>query len=190
MSPTITPLPTNELEKKLTELTPIITNEEAFRMNAWDGYNKLCINDIVYDCGIGIRIPIDEQLDNSDSNNMQNTDHKEYIEYSLSSEYSRLECELGVDTSTYEYANRTTPSGKCRVVFQNAKSDDYLAEDESILYDTGWFNYRLTKKPIPLDVSQVETLRITVYWEYNPDHTKQNCVNIAIINPVLYLKKT
>lgn len=184
-----TPTPEGPI-KKLNELDPLIINDQAFLINKWDDYTTFRIGDETYTEGIGIQIPLAKQRHYCEENRMQNTDHNEYIEYSLGYQYTKLECDLGVDQTTFENTDRTKPSGICKIVFQDAKSDDFLQEDESILYDTDWFNYRQTKLHIPVDLNGVGTLRITVYWEYSPDSTKQNCFNLAIIDPILYLKET
>ena len=190
-TPVVGYTPTPEVPiKKLNELDPLIINDQAFLINKWDDYTTFRIGDETYTEGIGIQIPLAKQRHYCEENRMQNTDHNEYIEYSLGYQYTKLECDLGVDQTTFENTDRTKPSGICKIVFQDAKSDDFLQEDESILYDTDWFNYRQTKLHIPVDLNGVGTLRITVYWEYSPDSTKQNCFNLAIIDPILYLKET
>lgn len=187
--PSITPTPEDSV-KKLNELDPLIINEQAFLINKWDDYTTFRIGSETYTEGIGIQIPLAKQKRYCEENRMKNTDHSEFIEYSLSYQYKKLECDLGLDQTTFENTDRTKPSGLCKIVFQDAKSDDFLREDESVLYKTDWFNYRQTKLHIPVDLNGVGTLRITVYWEYNPDPTKQNCFNLAIVDPILYLKKT
>jgi hypothetical protein len=48
-------------------------------------------------------------------------------------------------------------------------------------------NYRRTLRVSKdIDVSDVETIRLTVYWEFDVIQSKPLAFNVAIVNPILY----
>jgi len=190
---TISPIPPNTdglVRIPLTELKPIITDRSAFSFNNWDIYKTLAVDGDYFTNGIGVRIPLDIQKKIYEEHTYELEDYQVALEYKLCRKYERLTFSYGIDDSTYDAFDRDTPSGKCIILVQYKTSDKTLKEGENILYDSKEFYYSLTKRDVTIDVSEIEVLRFTFFWSYKPDPTEQNCFNLVIIDPVLYLKET
>ena len=174
----------------LTELKPIITDRSAFSFNNWDIYKTLAVDGDYFTNGIGVRIPLDIQKKIYEEHTYELEDYQVALEYKLCRKYERLTFSYGIDDSTYDAFERDTPSGRCMILVQYKTSDKTLKEGENILYDSKEFYYSLTKRDVIIDVSEIEVLRFTFFWSYKPDPTEQNCFNLVIVDPVLYLKET
>ncbi|MEZ4508404.1 MAG: hypothetical protein R2912_06520 [Eubacteriales bacterium] len=174
-------------EVYLNTIPPSITNKEAFFINGWSKYTALKVDHEEYPIGIGIRVPFIKQHEYSLQRLYERIEHKEVLEYKLCRKYQELRFSYGVDDSSFNGFEKDTPSGVSRILMQYACSDEFLAEDENVLFDSGEFVYRLVKHDVTFDVSQVENLRITIFWKYDADPTQRNCLSLAIIEPTLLI---
>ena len=170
--------------KRLDELNPIITNKESFFYNSSDGFQGIRVDGEVYQHGIVMKIS------EPDTSNASKTVCNESIEYALRNECVGMTFSLGVDESSFDDSSKTGPACKCRVVFQSIGTDQVSQEDENIIFDSSEFDYRLKKTYVYVDLTGVDILRIIGYWEYDNSPTGQSSINIAIVEPVLYLKKS
>ena len=200
--PTFTPSPTpstnidptlppqaEQLAIPLSSLTPIITDKNAFFFDSWSSYSPLIVDDNSVESGFGIAIPYEDQVKYFKEHAYENVPHKEILEYKLCRKYQLIKFTYGIDNSSYYDFDEDTPSCRCRILVQYKTADQPLGETDNILFDSGEFYYDLSRTDKIIDVSQVYTLRFTFLWSYTPDPTKQNCFNLAIIDPVLTLKK-
>lgn len=168
----------------LDDLIPVLPNKKAFFINKWNEYSGICINNISYVHGIGLKIPSDtlaemvtEQSPKSDS-----VEVSEYSEYALRLDYKSICFTIGVDQSSFVASKNEAPECICRIVLTSEKG--------IVLYDSGLFDYSFSENLNVVDLSTVETLRITAYWAFDRDPTKQNALNLAIVDPILYLKES
>ena len=189
INPTLPPN-AGQLRTPLSNLLPIIVNKSAFFFGRWTTYSPLIVDDDPVESGFGISIPLVDQRNYYEEHAYESVDHKEILEYKLCRKYQLIDFTYGIDDSSYYGFQEDTPSCKCRILVQYKTADRPLDETHNIVFDSYVFYYDLSRTHITLDVSQVDTLRFTFFWSYNPDPTKQNCFNLAIIDPVLYLKKT
>ncbi len=182
--------PNQPIPKKyyLNDIDPTITNPDAFFDNCWSRHRTLVVDHEEYAVGIGIRIPLIKQREYTLHNSFPRIEHKEVLEYKLCRKYKELTFSYGVDDCSFDGFVADSPSGVCRILMQYAESNQFLGEDENILYESDEITYHLIKHDVTINVSQVESLRITVYWRYDADPTQRNCLSLAILNPILYLK--
>lgn len=190
-TPTITITPTStiylgEPDEKLSDLDPIIPKPEAFYVNTWNLYKKIIVGDDPCPCSIGIRIPEEDLREYYKFHSRQRILHKESLEYSLGYKFENLVFNYGIDDSTFAGNDPSTPSGMCRIVMQYVPSNGFLKESDNIIFDSGWFNYHLTMRQGVVDLSNVETIRITASWVFDVDPAKDNFMNLAIVDPYLY----
>lgn len=184
-----TAVPSGLDEIPLYTLDPIIINKDAFFINKWELDKDIKVDDEVVPYGIGIKIPKDDQNEYSAMSPYTNIPHSEEIKYKLCKKYDMLEFSYGIDDSTFDDLDKSEPLCKCSIVLKSISSDDALSEKSAVIFDSKDFSYYIVKHSVSIDVSQVEILSLEINWEYTPDPTKQNCFNLAIIDPVLYLKK-
>ena len=175
----------------LDEVDPLLPRKDAFYKDRWSLFDSIVIDDVAYSHSIGVRIPQDKQLDYYKSNPPEQQTHKEYIEYPLAYKYRTLQFDYGIDDSSFPDDVECAPQCEFKIVVQSCKSDDYLKNDEDILYQTDWLNYRRTlHRSDPIDVSGTETCRITVLWRFYVHQEKPLALNVAIVNPILYAVKS
>lgn len=185
-----TPKPSGLGEVRLYTLDPILKNDEAVFINGWTPYVGLKVDGESVPSGIGVTIPKTAQTKYSNESTYTNATHTEVLEYKLCRKYEKMTFSFGIDDSTFDDFQASTPLCKCNIILQSKSSDQALSETDNILYDSSDIYYNFIKHSVTLDVSQIETLRFTFQWDYTPDPTKQNCFNLVIIDPILYLKET
>lgn len=185
-----TPKPSGQGAIRLYSLEPILKNDEAVFINGWTPYVGLKVDGESVPSGIGVTIPKTAQMKYSNTSTYTNATHTEVLEYKLCRKYEKLTFSFGIDDSTFDDFQASTPLCKCKITLQSKSSDQALSETDNILYDSSDIYYNFIKHSVTLDVSQIETLRFTFQWDYTPDPTKQNCFNLVIIDPLLYLKET
>lgn len=184
-TPIPTPISTEGLEQKyLSDLTPIITNEDAYFFNSSDsdGFGKIQIGEKEFDHGIVINASSNPGSEIRDTAN-------EPIEFRLEKKFTYLKFQLGVDESSLCDFDRTGPACICRVVMDSVSSDAKNNNTAINVFDSDWFDYR-KKSNYEADLSNVEILRITAYWVYDVSPVKDNNLKLAIVDPVLYLKES
>ena len=172
----------------LNEVRPLnIDPDEAFVFNGWKALYPIKVNDIEFDHSIGVRIPTDVSEDYKDNYNTERRDYDASIEYSLSYKYEKFRFKYGIDDSSFLDAGLCPPQCYFWIVVESCSSEADSEEEPKILYQTERMNYRRPLRTSDeIDVSDVETLRLTVYWEFDVMQSKPLAFNIAIINPTLY----
>ncbi len=184
--PSSTPSSTPVYETKyLCELDPIIEKTGAFFDTSWDKFDDLIVgmDTILY--GIGIRIPEKDQMIYLKKSSNKRVTHNEFIEYSLGNNYDVLEFEYGIDHSSFEQLETVAPACLCKIVIQDVPSGGFVSDSDNILFDSGWFNYRLARRFVSVMLSNVEAIRITAYWEFDVDPSKDASFKLVLIDPVL-----
>jgi hypothetical protein len=192
--PIVSPTPTSSddsTQKKLYDLKPLQINDQSAFINAWnkENYKKLRVDEKIITSGIGIMIPKSNQAEYSAPLNTKRTSHKEVLEYKLCRKYKTLTFSYGVDDdSAYNY-NRPTPACVCRIILECANSEQDFEKGTSILlFEDNNIYYSSDSKEVKKDVSNVNIIRFTFFWEYDPSSSIRNCLNLVIIDPRLTLK--
>ena len=135
--------------------------------------------------GIGIEIPEKARAKYLKKSSNKRVNHSEYIEYSLGRKYKQLDFEFGIDQSSFESLVTETPVCLCKILIQDVPSNGFISESNNVLFDSDWFNYRLARHAASVDVSDVETIRITVYWQFDVNPTKDTSLRLVLIDPEL-----
>lgn len=194
-SPPLTPTPSIKTtitptlyrEIKLYELPLLRVDEDAFFFQAWDQYEAIAINNVVYPQSIGVRIPEKAQEDYFENYNTLRKEHSALIEYSLAYKYKTLKFNYGIDDSSFPDDKSCVAQCHYWIVVQSCSAEDDHFEKDDLLFITNPLNYyQSLHSSGNIDVSGVEAVRITVYWEFDVIQTKPLAFNIAIINPTLY----
>lgn len=173
----------------LCDLDPIIINEDAFYIGSWNSFDDFVIGQSIIQHGIGIEIPERDRFQYLKRSIYKRVEHNEFIEYSLGNNYNLLDFEFGIDQSTFELLGSYPPACLCRIVIQSVPSSGFTSDSENILFDSAWFNYRLARHSASVDLSNVETMRITVFWEFDVDPTRDVSLRIILIDPKLHSSK-
>lgn len=186
-----TPVPTfGEDDAWLDEIDPILSNTDAMFISEWDPFTQISVKGIEYPHSIGFCIPASEQEDYLINHDDEQINHSEMIEYLLNFKYQTLRFEYGIDDSSFADDAEYVPACEFRIVVQSCNSDESLAQNANILFDTDWMNYRIALHSSGnIDVSDVEAIRITVYWRCQVSPSKPLAFNIALVNPILYGKE-
>lgn len=186
-----TPVPTfGEDDAWLDEIDPILYNADAVFIREWDPFTQISVKGTVYPHRIGFCIPASDQEDYLINHNDEQINHSEMIEYLLNFKYQTLRFEYGIDDSSFADDAEYVPACEFRIVVQSCNSDESLAQNANILLDTDWMNYRTALHSSGnLNVSDVEAIRITVYWRCQVSPSKPLAFNIALVNPILYGKE-
>ena len=193
--PTVTMIPATPVDTPtgsiaLYDISPIIDNSKAFFANGWSALEPLKVDNTVISSGLGVCIPIAAQQQYNLDYVNKIVEHKEILEYMLSQKYLTLDFSYGIDDRSFDGFEQEAPACLCRIVVQSVSSDQMSEDNDNIVYDSGSFHYNLSEERVTLDVSNIDTLRFTFYWSYKPDPTKQNCLKLVVINPLLYLKES
>jgi hypothetical protein len=171
----------------LSELDPIIEKSDAFITKSWNAFDDFIVGQDTIQHGIGIEIPEKDLSTYLKKSNNKRVQHIEYIEYSLGRKYEQIDFEFGIDRSSFESLQSDAPVCLCRIVMQDVPSNGFVNESSNILFDSDWFNYRLARHAASIAVQKVETLRITVYWEFDVNPTKDASLRLVLIDPELHI---
>lgn len=169
----------------LSELDPLINKSDAFFTKSWNAFDDFVVGQDTVQHGIGIEIPQKDLVKYLKKNSNTRMTHVEYIEYSLGRKYQQLDFEFGIDQSSFESLVTETPACLCRIVMQDVPSNGFMSESSNILFDSDWFNYRLARHSASIVISDVETIRITVYWKFDVNPTKDTSLRLVLIDPEL-----
>ncbi len=181
------PIKRSAMDSWLDEIDGYVSHTGAFFMRDWDDYHPIKIKDQVYPHSIGICIPIESQNDYYARVNPDQLIHEEYIEYSLGYSYKTLQFDYAIDDITFPDASQGHPRCDFRIVVDSCSSSGYLFSDQEHLFDTDWLNYRCrcaVRSP-EMDISQCDTIRITVMWRFYMRQNGPISFNLAIMNPLL-----
>jgi hypothetical protein len=194
--PTITP--TNKLspsptstvlkETKLDDYSILSKRpDEAFVFQQWTDLYPIKINNIEYENSIGVRVPAEACEYFKNNHDTQRKDYNASIEYSLAYQFDTLRFQYGIDDNTFREDGLYPPQCHFWIIVESCGSDADSDEKPVELYRTDRMNYRRTLRVSKdIDVSDVETIRLTVYWEFDVIQSKPLAFNVAIVNPILY----
>ena len=171
----------------LDEIDPILPNTNAVVRSKWNPTTDISVSGVSYQHGIGFYIPAEIQNAYFINQGSEQIIHSEFIEYSLNFKYQTLRFEYGVDDSSFTDEDLYPPQCQFWIVVQSCSSDAYLMQDDNILFQSAPANYRLSLQTSGnIDVTNVETVRITVYWKFEVSQTNPISLHIALVDPVLY----
>ena len=181
------PIKRSAMDSWLDEMDGYVSHDGVFFMHSWDDYHPIKINDQLYPHCIGIRIPIESQNEYYAKVDPDQLIHTEYIEYSLGYSYKTLQFDYAIDDITFPDASQGHPRCEFRIVVDSCSSSGYILSDQKHLFDTDWLNYRCrcAVRTSEMDVSQCETVRITVMWRFYMRKDGPISFNLAIMNPLL-----
>ena len=177
-------------ETWLDELDPIEPRVEGFVWYIWNSFDPVQVKKATFQHSIGVCIP-EKDMKAYNKSPQKEREHEEYIEYQLSYSYDTFQFDFGIDDLSFPSGIEDACKCEYKIVVQSCNAQDYLGEDDNILFDSDWLNYRsiLYRSPL-LDVSACESIRITVYWKFNMRQNGPSAFNIAIVNPILRVEKT
>ena len=183
------PLENSMNDAWLDELDPIEPRERAFVWHIWNSFDPVQVKKATFQHSIGVCIP-EKDMKAYNTSPQKERKHEEYIEYQLSYNYDTFQFDYGIDDLSFPSGIETACRCEYKIVVQSCNAQDYLGEDDNILFDSDWLNYRsiLYRSPL-LDVSACESMRITVYWKFNIRQNGPSAFNIAIMNPILRVEK-
>jgi hypothetical protein len=194
--PTPTEVPTatmnlsNRRKVNLVDIERCIPNKESFRLNRWDDFTEIVVDDKVQENSIGIRVFPEIQSNNGLKLASSRIETSEFVEYNLRKQYDAIVFSIGIDKLSFEDCDDRGPACFCSITLESVDSCKDTKDSATLLYYSELFDYRFSASDIPVDLSNVETLRITAFWEYDFSSTRQNCMKLAIINPVLFEKNS
>ncbi|MBA4347818.1 MAG: hypothetical protein C0413_03085 [Clostridiales bacterium] len=196
-TPTLTPI---------IELTPTISGiretglddypilnmkpDAAFVFHEWTRMYPIKVNYIEYEDSIGVRIPVEDKENYKKNHDTEREIFQAEIEYSLAYQFDVFQFQYGIDDNTFLEGGLCPPQCHFWIVVESCSSsanpDGKLVE----LYRTPEMNYRRTLEfSDPIDVSDVETLRLTIFWKFDVIQSKPLAFNVAIVNPTLFTEE-
>lgn len=185
-----TPLKGSVKDTWLDDMNSILPRERAFFIHSWNSYNPIEVGNTIYPHCIGVCIPKEAQEEYYEENSPDQQIHSEYIEYSLSNKYQTFEFDYGIDDCSFPDNVEEESLCEFNIVVQSCNSTEFLKEQDNILFDSGWINYRCGIHRAPeIDVSGCEALRITVTWRFFVRQDGPIAFNVVILNPILRVAK-
>jgi hypothetical protein len=174
-----------------------LNKENAFRyeadacfFNEWAYYDKLSVDGIEAPVGIGIMIPASDARAYSTSPNNDRVAHREILEYKLCRNYKELNFSFGVDDDSMDGFGTLTPACTCRMLIQYVNSGEVPDDDENVLYEENNIRYNYIKHAVTMDVSEVEIIRFTFFWDYDTNSSLHNDLKLVLISPTLTAKSS
>ena len=163
--------------------------DDAFFFHQWEKNYPIKIDSTEYLRSIGVRLPVEIRDDLKNNHITERYDYSAVIEYSLGYKYDMFQFSYGIDDNTFKDFGLPPPNCHYWVVVESC----YCREDSEIktteLEHTPEVNYMQTLGTSKqMNVSNVETLRITFYWKFDVLPTKPLTLNVAIVDPTLYVK--
>jgi hypothetical protein len=172
----------------LDEESPLTQSGDAFFINQWDSFTDIIVDGVPYSHGIGIQVPQTDVNLSPSASHQPHDEKTEYIEYRLRNKYEGITFSIGIDETSLEDYKNGGPACLSRIYFESMDSCENSKKANYTIYDSQLFDYRFAKYDIYVDLTHVDILRISAYWKYDASKTRQNCMNLAIVNPVLYKK--
>ena len=185
----VVPIKNNNKDAWLDELDPILPREEAFCWYQWSTFDPIQVKKTSFQHCIGVSIPLNE-LNAYNNNPQREIIHSEYIEYLLSYNYDTFQFDYGIDDLSFPDGIENACMCEYKIIVQSCNAKEYLGEDDNILFDSDWLNYRsILFRSTLMDVSKSESIRITIYWKFYIRQNGPSAFNIAIVNPILRVEK-
>lgn len=161
---------------------------DAFYFHQWEENFPIKIGDVEYPHSIGVRLPIEVIENLYDNYKTERKLYSTYIEYSLGYKYDVFQFDYGIDDSAFKDYDLPPPSFHYWILVESCSCLADSKERSKELYTTPEVNYMQTKGTSKaIDVSNVETLRLTFYWKFDVLPTKPLTLNVAIVDPTLYV---
>jgi hypothetical protein len=173
---------------QLDTLAPLISNDSSFFIDKWDDFSDITVGETSYSNAIGIKIPESKLQDMYLQSNTKREENSESIDFALRGQYEGMSFSYGVDESSIPKNKNDAPVCICRIIITSNTSESY--NQDIILFDSENFDYKSPLHSIYINLNKVDMLRITAYWTFDRDPTKQNALNLAIVDPILYLKES
>lgn len=190
ISPSSTPtiiLESGNDSTMLEDLDPLnIDPDTAFYFRQWETNFPIKIDNEEYLHSIGVRLPVEVKNDFKDNHVTERKDYSAQIEYSLGYKYDTLQFQYGIDDNAFKDSRLPPPACHYWIVVESCicREDSEVKSIE--LYRTPEVNYMQTIGTSEIiDVSNVETLRITFNWLFDVLPTKPLTLNVAIVDPIL-----
>lgn len=184
------PIKRSEMDSWLDEMDGYVSHDGVFFMRNWNDYSPVRIKDQLYPHCIGVCIPFNKLEDYYSKANPDQQVHVEYIEYSLGYAYQTLQFDFGIDDHSYPDYLQSHLRCEFRIVVDSCDSNGYLLSSQTHLFDTDWLNHRCcARRTTEMDVSQCETVRITVMWRFYVLQNGPIAFNMVIANPLLRAAK-
>jgi hypothetical protein len=174
------------MTKSLCELDPIIERHDSFFYKSWNSFDDFVIGSDTIACGIGIDMPSKKLAEYVQNSHSRRITHSEYIEYSLGYDYQFLAFDYGIDDSSFPQLIGKPPACMCRITISSVPSGHFGTDAHDSLFDSGWFNYRLSRRSASVNLVEVETIRITVEWELDTNSANASSLRILLIDPLLH----
>ena len=182
--PQMTPTAVGQKYVFLDEIDPILAKPSNFFIGGWSGKKPFTIDKTEYEHGIGMlinereteeetRIPY---IDGTYRSDCRETN----IEYALRFEYSSLTFTIGADCGDPSRFGNEATNGKAEVIIYDATMDQ-------VLFDTGWQNYKYAAKEVPINLENVDVLKISFRSSGVGRKRIDNALRFAIVNPILVL---
>lgn len=163
--------------------------DKAFYFHQWEKNFPIKIDGIEYLHSIGVQLPVDVKYDLITNHSTEREAFSAKIEYSLAYKYDKFQFFYGIDDNAFKDAGLPPPNCHYWVVVESCECKEDSEIKTTELERTPEVNYMQTLGTSTLiDVSNVETLRITFYWLFDVLPTKPLTLNIAIVDPTLYVK--
>ena len=172
----------------LEELTPLkIDPVTAFVFHQWENNFPIKIDEKEYYHSIGARLPVKVKVDLEDNHTTDRIDYSAEIEYSLGYKYDTFQFSHGIDDNAFKDYGLSPPNCHYWIVLESCSCREDSEEKSKEIYRTPEVNYMQTIETSDvIDVSNVETLRLTINWLFDVLPTKPLTLNVAIVDPTLY----
>lgn len=176
----------------LEELTPLrVDPDTAFVFHQWERNYPIKIDSKEYLHSIGVHLPVDLKYDLLSNHSEERKEYSAVIEYSLGYKYDKFQFSYGIDDNAFKDSGLPPPACHYWIVVESCicREDSEVRAIE--LYKSPEVNYMQTiGTSEPIDVSNVETLRITFNWLFDVLPTKPLTLNVAIVDPTLYITES
>lgn len=184
------PIKRSAKDQWLDEMEAKVSNYGAFVIKAWDGFDEVAIKHQLFLHSIGIKIPLNDQINYRAKIGVGQFEHEEYIEYSLGYEYDTLQFDFGIDDLSFPNGVAEHPKCQFKIIVDACDSETFYSSKQEHLFETDWLNDRCCLRRTPeMDVSGCEAVRITIMWRFSARNDGPIAFNLAIVNPILRAEK-
>lgn len=172
---------------RLDEIPPIEERDGNVSYKGWGDGADLSIDGRSYTHGIGLQFTgtpfeTDVSTENSPGKIYRNDCKEVSVEFALRYKYKTLVFSMGADNGDVNSFGNEETNGIAQVIFVDKTNN-------VILFDTGWEDYLYALYEYPLDLSNVNVLKI-IYRTcgVSNEYKLKNPLRFAIVDPILVLK--
>ncbi|MEA4938614.1 MAG: NPCBM/NEW2 domain-containing protein [Christensenella sp.] len=167
----------------LDELTPLPCHPGNYYFGGWGDKSPFDLNGVEFDHGVGMCIigsNFEQMVKKKDAyQNIERWDCREAsVLFQFNEKYETLIFSVGVDSSDPALYGPREENGVVQIII-----DDSSANKE--LFRTDWIDYTYVTKTVKINVSTVDTLRITVRSGSVNRKRITKSLRVVLINPVL-----